>query len=192
VVQADDPLPVFLRDPATVKPSTQVVIDPKVDAPTRGIGADSALHVPPPPPLVHVKLPGATLDVPRGWRKAGTTWTDASGKEQVSVTETQGGGTPEAFFAAQEASFGANRVPPKQRALPADFATTLGVDHAYALWRQEGSKGKHDAPLRSFVLLATKGERQLVIVVSRTASGALPSPDGEALARGVLRSFRAR
>jgi len=192
VVLTDDPLPVFLRDPATVKPSTMVVIDPSIDEP--GYGKDPGnvvLHVPAPPALAPVKAAGFTLDVPKAWTKAGTAWTDKSGTEFVNVTETKApGGKAQDFFAQEEQGFGANLVIPKQRALPGEFAATLGADAAYALVRQEPKKGKHGAPLRSFVLMASKGDRRFVVVVARTASGALPSPDGEALARGVLRSFR--
>ncbi|MCW5802723.1 MAG: hypothetical protein KIT31_10075 [Deltaproteobacteria bacterium] len=193
VVVIDDPLPSFLRDPKAVKPPDPgiVVIDPKVDEPGWGPDASSAtLHVPPPPVLAPVVEKGFTVDAPKEWTKAGTVWTDKSGRELVEIVETKGTGTPDAYFAEQDGKLGPNRVPPKQRALPAEFAKLIGADAAYALWKQEGKKGKKDAPLRTFVLMAAKGDRRFTLIVGRTASGASPSPDGEALARGVFRSFR--
>ncbi len=197
VVLRDEPLPIFLVAPehAPTVGADVAVIDPKVDAP--GWGTDSAstvLHVPPPPPLVAAKVAGAALRVPKGWKRAGARWTDKSGTERVELSETRAaqGERPEDFFAAQEQAFGANRLIPAQRALPPEFAKLIGAEQAYALWKQEGGQGKGGQPLRTFVLMAAKGTRRLVLIVTRTASGAMPSPDGEALARGVMRSLRIR
>jgi hypothetical protein len=188
-VVADDPLPSFLRDPKDAKlPDPSVAtIDASVDVPDY---SGTTLRVPAPPALVPSAEKGFGLDVPKGWTKAGTKWTDKSGREFVEVTESTSTDKPEVYFAAQEAKFGANRVIPKQRELPPELAAMIGADAAYALWKQEGKLGKKDMPLRSFVLMAAKGDRRFTIVVARTASGAQPSPDGETLARGVLRSFR--
>jgi hypothetical protein len=195
VVLRDDPLPTFLQAPESVAAVSKdvAVIDPKVDAP--GWGSDTSstvLHVPPPPKLIAAKVGRIALTVPKGWTKAGSRWTDKSNKEWVELSETKAaaGERPEEFFAAQEQGFGANRLIAAQRVLPADFAKLIGADQAYALWKQEGGKGKGGQPLRTFVLMAAKGDRRFVLVVTRTASGAMPSPDGEALARGVMRSLR--
>ena len=185
VLVGEDPLPVFLRE--HVKPSTTAVIDPKLDEPDYVQGK---LHVPAVPPLVPAHEVGFWIDVPKGWIKADGKWSDPGSKESVEVKESTATNKPAEFFAEAEKTFGVNHVSPSQRELPAQLAAELGADAAYALSGQEPSKGKHGKPLRSFVLMAAKGDRRFVIVVTRTVSGAETSPDGEALARGVLRSFR--
>src|SRR5262249_56588782 len=124
---------------------------------------------------------GYSNDVPKGWIKADGKWTDPASKEAIEVKESTGTNKPAEFFADHEKTFGTNRVIPSQRELPPAFAAELGGDAAYALSRQEPSQGKHGKPLRSFVVMVTKGDRRFVVSVTRTVSGAETSPDGEAL-----------
>jgi hypothetical protein len=106
------------------------------------------------------------------------------------VVVTLGKEAPLAFFGRIQQEFQRNNLPKTERVPPPDFCTMIEVDKALVGCVQNGGLGKGGYPLRTFYLIAVKGQRQVVVSVSRTTSGAQASPDGEALARGVMRSLR--
>jgi hypothetical protein len=85
-----------------------------------------------------------------------------------------------------------------------DCAVQVGAKEGWCGIAVAEGTGKEHLPLRSYVLLLIKGDRQCLVIVTRTQHpqeietpnggrsfmAFMGSPDGDALARGVMRSIR--
>jgi hypothetical protein len=205
VVFEESRLPIFLKDKKEVPANPFVAIDPKVTEPThveeKG-GRD--FLVPPPPELTPFQGEGFRAMVPKGWTKDGDFWRDPGSAESVGIKVMRGSKeeTPEFVLSTVLESGGMkNLVPEAQRKPDAAFLKMIGADDAFCASTWTAEKGKNGAPLVTWFLMAAKGERRFLVTVSRThhptslkegrmAVRAAGSPDGEALARGVMRGLR--
>jgi hypothetical protein len=205
IVAADNPVAIFLRP--RVKPCQGVREDTSIDVakylpdptapplPIKGAVA-LTLHVPPIPTLASLDYAGlGRIVVPRDWtRPQQGRWTDPRGYGTLQVGYVAGaeaGKTLRETLAIMDRMIGGNQLPPWQRTAPTEFLELTGADEAYALLLNAPAKAPANIPLRIYILIARKGERQYSVFVDRTvASPSGPSPDGVALASGIMRGLR--
>ena len=179
VVQSDDPLPSWLRA-AGAKPDG-VVIDPKVSAPKwDGL----VLRLPPPPDVKPLRRKGLRAAAPKDWKQDGTRFVAPEGHEFVRL---------ELFFdaapwKAEIAKFPRNSLPRALRTLPARFLKRVGATAGQAIEYQSPRGGNAGMPLRHYIIAIRNHGAYAVVEVTRTATGAMASPDGEELARRVFRA----
>lgn len=188
-----------------------VRIDAKVDAPIVDPDAEGNAFrflVPPAPELVAFNGEGFEAMVPKSWPRDGDAWKDPKSIESVTIKVMRGSAqeTPENVISVVVGSLGKNLVPEAQRRLPPEFVKMIGADAASCAMTRDQRGGKNGLPLQSYFLMASKGEKRILVIVTRTqhptridrpgggfaASRPAGSPDGEALARGVMRSLRIR
>jgi hypothetical protein len=206
IVEEEDTLPDWLQPPEKAPPSPFVKIDPSLKVPKADPEKEGAFLVPPPPRLIEYKGSDFTAQVPLGWVLADDTWTHPDSVESVTVRATKNNreeSLEAAVFATLLTSGVENQVPPLKRRPTSSFCRMLGATEGYCCVTLDKSGGNEGLPLRTYRLLLIKGERRYEILVTRTQhpqKEELPSgskttafmgcPDGDALARGVMRSFR--
>jgi hypothetical protein len=206
IVEEEDTLPEFLQPPEKARPTPSVKLDPSVKVPTPDEKATS-FRVPPPPGLVGYKGREFTAMIPTGWILADDTWTHPDSVESVTIRAMKN--DPEesleaAVFAMLLTSGAENHLAPVQRTVTNAFCRMVGAAAGYCCVTVDEGRGNEGLPLRTYRLLLSKGDRRYEIVVKRTqhaqraelpgggfsATAFMGCPDGDALARGVMRSFR--
>jgi hypothetical protein len=207
IVGDEDTLVDFLKPPPMQAPKGFVTIDPKVSFPQRTEGRSLGFLVPPPPALVPVKGNGYVAMVPRDWPREDDVWRDPQSAECVTIRPAAASSdeSAEGALTAMLVMGGVqNHVPKHKRALPPDFCRRLEVDAGFCAITVKDGAGKEGLPLRTYHLMLEKGPKRYLISVSRTqhpqrsegpaggiaATAFLGSPDGDELARTVMRSFR--
>jgi hypothetical protein len=207
IVGEEDSLPEFLRPEDKIGKEPSIKLDPGTKVPKFDPAVQHGFLVPPPPKLVDYKGDGYTARVPMGWTLSDGVWKDPDSVEAVTV-RTMGATAEEssagALFALIEVSGGENIVPDWRQPMPASFCKMVGATEGACAVTVTKDAGKEGLPLRTYYLMLTKGSKRFLITATRTqhpqrrerenggfeASAFMGCPDGDALARGVMRGFR--
>jgi hypothetical protein len=203
VVEEEESPAEFLRAADKTAATPLVKIDPSVKVPTES-GKKNWFLVPPPPKLTEYKGAEFTAQVPVGATLSDDTWTYPGSAESVSIRAMKGNREESlegAMFAALLTSGAQNLVPPESRRVNNAFCRMVGATEGWCAITVDRDKGNEGLPLRTYRLLLAKGDRRYELVVTRTqhppvfeagSKDAISQgcPDGDALARGVMRGFR--
>ena len=197
----------------------KVAIDAKLTRATLAFEEDKAnprlgrrpkISVPAAPTLTPFACPDFSLNIPKGWvleqTAAAHVWKSADGAERVALTRTKVAADEalDAAFARMEPNRSENMLSQHYTQLPADFCRLLGARDGWAYSGFEETENAETLPRATFGVVLRKGEQAWLLLVTRQAHptrylddiGAVhqfpfvASPDGEALARGVIRSLR--
>ncbi|MBL4845168.1 MAG: hypothetical protein JKY65_06565 [Planctomycetes bacterium] len=203
-------VPVWLRK--SVRPNQRVVTTPGLATPDWVEGQVGEAHpllpgaipidpsVPPAPHLRRFGLGLLSIKAPSGWRAQKRNqplcarWRAPEGEDvvEVRVLDLPEAGLNAVRFGLSLKHGQASRLPALGDLVPDDLCDRWMAEDAivYESQRALPPQGDADLSLRCYVLLVSRGEYMIQVEVRRTVLSSETSPDGEALARGVMRSLR--
>ena len=207
IVAEEEVIPDFLLPPERVGPNDTFKTDPAATAPRFDPSKPIGFLVPPIPELAEHDGGKFAAMLPKGWKHEGDVWGNPPGVESVTIKVMQSNPeeTPEVVLTMINQSLGQeNHVPKNKRVMPEAFCKMVNADSGFCSITVAPGRGNEGLPLRMYQLMLAEGDLRYLIIVTRTqhpqrretAGGGktttafLGCPDGDALARGVMRSFR--
>jgi hypothetical protein len=208
IVADEEALPDFLLPPERVAPNDTFKTDPAATVPRFDPSSkQTAFLVPPVPELAEHDGGKFTAMLPKTWKHQDDVWGNDPGVESVTIKVMQSNPqeTPELVLTTINQSLGQeNHVPRNKRAMPEAFCKMVNADSGYCSITVAPGRGNEGLPLRMYQLMLAKGDLRYLIIVTRTqhpqrqempgggkrTTAFMGCPDGDALARGVMRSFR--